>query len=78
MLFGSAVLITCAGLVTMNSFSVFGVSQNRFFDRQLTWMIVSICVFFGASVFDWRFLKNTRIVVGLFGVSVGVLSLLFI
>ena len=78
MLFGSAVLITCAGLVTMNSFSVFGVSQNRFFDRQLTWMIVSICIFFIASMFDWRFLKNTRIVVGLFGISVCVLSLLFI
>jgi len=58
----------------MNSF----VDNSRFFERQTTWLVVSILVFFIASFVDWGFLKNTRIIVTLFALSVGLLSLLFI
>lgn len=67
-LFGSVVLVALAGLVTMNSF----------FERQTIWLIISILVFFVASLVDWGFLKNTRIITTLFIISVGLLSLLFI
>ena len=73
-LFVSVILIACAGLVTMNSF----VGQSKFFGKQLIWLSISTCVFFIASGIDWRFLKDTKIVVILFGLSVGVLSLLFV
>lgn len=73
-LFGSVLLVAAAGLVTMNSF----VGQSRFFERQLIWLAISTCVFIIASSVDWRFLKDTKIVVILFGLSVGILSLLFV
>lgn len=67
-LFGCVVLVALAGLVTMNSF----------FQRQTIWLIISTLVFFVASAVDWGFLKSTRIIVTLFIMSVGLLSLLFI
>lgn len=74
LLFSSVILVSLAGLITMNSF----VGVSRFFERQSVWLVICVCVFFIASQIDWRFLKNTKIVVTLFGLSVGVLSLLFI
>lgn len=73
-LFVSVILVTLAGLVTMNSFA----ETSRFFERQTVWIIVSVMVFFVASFIDWGFLKNTRIIVTLFVLSVGLLSLLFV
>ncbi|MDQ5969239.1 MAG: rod shape determining protein RodA, partial [Patescibacteria group bacterium] len=73
-LFISVLLVTMAGLVTMNSFA----ETSRFFERQTIWIFVSVVVFFGASFIDWGFLKNTRIIVTLFVLSVGLLSLLFV
>lgn len=73
-LFISVILVTLAGLVTMNSFA----ETSRFFERQTIWIIVSVTFFFIASFIDWGFLKNTRIIVALFVFSVGLLSLLFI
>lgn len=73
-LFISVLLVTFAGLVTMNSFA----ETSRFFERQTIWIFVSVVVFFGASFIDWGFLKNTRIIVTLFVLSVGLLSLLFV
>lgn len=73
-LFISVLLVTMAGLVTMNSFA----ETSRFFERQTIWIFVSVAVFFGASFVDWGFLKNTRIIVTLFILSVGLLSLLFV
>lgn len=73
-LFFSVMLLSLAGLVTMNSF----VGDDHFFQRQSLWIIISAIVFFVASVIDWRFLKNTKIIISLFGLSVFILSLLFI
>src|SRR3989344_2854512 len=71
-LFVPALLISLAGLVTMNSFS----GENYFFFRQSMWILVSIIVFLGASLVDWRFLRQTRVVVSIFVLTVGILLLL--
>lgn len=73
-LFGSVVLLALAGLSTMNSF----VGNSIFFGRQAVWICISVVVFFGASGIDWGFLKNTRVIMIMFGLSVGLLLLLFV
>jgi len=72
-LFFAAVLLSLAGLITMNSF----VGESYFFERQVVWVLVSIAVFFGASLVDWRFLKRTHVIMTLFAVSCSLLLLLF-
>lgn len=73
-LYLSILFICLAGLFTMNSFS----GQSTFFDRQIIWIIVSTVIFFSASLVDWSFLKNTRVIVSLFTFSSILLFLLFI
>ncbi len=51
---GAATLLALLGLVTMNSF----VPGDQFFIRQAIWLAISIVVYFGASVVDWRFLRR--------------------
>ncbi|HEY4508782.1 MAG TPA: FtsW/RodA/SpoVE family cell cycle protein [Candidatus Paceibacterota bacterium] len=80
-LFGSVILISLAGLFTMNSFlptGQAGVGESHFFQRQIIWLLISVTVFFLSSLVDWSFLKNTRIIVTLFVLSVGLLSFLFV
>jgi len=80
-LFVSALLISLAGLVTMNSFlptGQAGVGQNYFFQRQIIWLGVSLIVFFIASQLDWRFLRRTSVITTLFAFFCGLLLLLFI
>ncbi len=71
---GSAVLLVLFGLVTMNSF----VGNNYYFEKQLVWLAIALVVFFGASVFDWSFLKRTQVLVTLFGVLLAVLGFLLV
>src|ERR1035437_7466966 len=73
-LLGSVLALASAGLLTMNSF----IGTSKFFEHQLIWLSISLVVFFIASGIDWRFLKNTKIIVWLFTGSVALLSLLFI
>jgi rod shape determining protein RodA len=73
-LFVPAFLISLAGLVTMNSFS----GDHYFFARQSIWILVSVIVFFGACSVDWRFLRNTKVLVSLFAFILVVLLLLFV
>lgn len=61
-LFVSTVLISLAGLVTMNSF----VGESYFFERQAIWLSISIIIFFTFSMIDWRFLRRTGVVVSIF------------
>ncbi len=67
-------LIVCAGLVTMNSF----VGDTSFFHKQATLFLLSFGMFLGASMVDWRFLRRTQVVMIIYGISVLLLSLLFV
>ncbi len=73
MMFGSAVLISLAGLVTMSSF----VGESHFASRQIIWIVLAVLVFFVCSTIDFRFLRRTGVVVALFIVTCSVLLLLF-
>ncbi len=73
-IFGCALLLSAAGLVTMNSFG----ETNTFFDQQLIWIGLSALIFLGASLVDWRFLRNTPVVVTILIASVASLALLFL
>lgn len=54
-----------AGLATMKSFSPAEEAGN-FFQRQIIWVIISLGVFFVFSFIDFRFLRKTEVLVGLF------------
>ena len=73
-LFVPALLLTIAGIITMNSF----VGENNFAERQLIWLLLSTLVFFVASLVDWRFLRRTKVIVFMFVASSLVLSFLFV
>ncbi len=73
-LFFAALFIALAGLVTMNSFN----GENFFFTRQITFLAVSIGVFFVCSLVDFRFLRKTWVVVSLFVASCALLTILFV
>jgi len=57
--------IIAAGLVTMKSFTPVQGAED-FFGKQLIWVAVSFAVFFGFSFIDFRFLKQTKVLVTLF------------
>lgn len=61
-LFSAALLLTGAGLVTMNSF----VGENQFFERQLVWVLSAVVVFFALAAIDFRFLRRTYVIIGLY------------
>ncbi|OHA63673.1 MAG: rod shape-determining protein RodA [Candidatus Wildermuthbacteria bacterium RIFCSPHIGHO2_01_FULL_48_27b] len=65
-------LLSLAGLVTMNSFS----GENYFFSRQSIWLLVSVLIFFAATTIDWRFLRRTKILVPVFVITLVVLAIL--
>src|SRR3989338_7439208 len=64
-LFVPAILLSLAGLVTMNFFT----GENYFFFRQSIWLLISVIVFFMAAIVDWRFLRRTKVLVFIFGVT---------
>lgn len=72
-LFIPALVLSLAGLATMNSFS----GENYFFARQSMWLLISILAFLGATMVDWHFLRRTSVIMPIFLVMVGVLLLLF-
>ena len=57
--------IMLAGLVTMKSFSPMEATGN-FFSKQIIWAVLSFAVFFLFSFIDFRFLKETKVLVFLF------------
>lgn len=71
-LFSATLPLLGAGLLTMDSFT----GDNYFFVRQLIWIAAAIVLFFVASSIDWRFLRNSWVLVGLFTVLLGVLLVL--
>jgi rod shape determining protein RodA len=64
--------ILLAGLLTMQSYG----EESVFFDKQLIWMVVSICVFFFTSFVDINIFKKTKVLVVLFLVGNFLLLLL--
>src|SRR3990167_9334797 len=71
-LFAPAFLISLAGLVTMNSFS----GENYFFFRQSIWLLIVVIIFFAATAIDWRFMRQTRVIVAIFFATLFALVLL--
>jgi rod shape determining protein RodA len=74
LLLGSAVFITIVGIINMSSFT----GEGDFSERQIIWLLLSLVVFFGASVIDWRFLRRTTAVSSIFLLSFILLLLLFV
>lgn len=70
----SMVMIASAGLFTMSSFD----GGDSYFVKQGIWISLAVVVFLVASLFDYRFLKQTRVVMGIYGILLGILTLLFI
>ncbi len=66
--------ILLAGLLTMSSFQ----GHDSYFIKQGIWIIISLIIFIIASRFEYRFLRQTRIVVTIYIVLLSVLTLLFI
>jgi rod shape determining protein RodA len=73
-LFFSVIFLTVAGLVTMGSFG----AESGYFYKQIIWISVSVVIFFVLSLFDFRFLKRTGVVITIFIISVLLLLALFI
>ncbi len=71
-LFFSILPLLAAGLITMHTFT----GDNYFFNRQLLWVFVSLSVFFIFSFIDWRFLRQSYVVAGLY--IIGLLPLIFL
>lgn len=74
LLFTPAILISLAGLITMDSFS----GNQYFFVRQSIWILIAVIVFFIASSIDWRLLRRTRVLVSIFAFVIFMLLLLFV
>lgn len=70
----STLPLLSAGLVTMNSFT----GDSIYFYKQLSWIAVSLIIFFILSFIDFRFLRKTWVSVTLFLSSCSVLILLFV
>lgn len=73
-LFVSTLFVFIAGLLTMSSFQ----SDDVYFLKQGIWIVVALAVFIGASCFEYRFLKQTRVVLILYSILLSILTLLFI
>ena len=73
-LFTAMICVLVAGLLTMSSFQ----GHDSYFTKQGLWIIITLSVFIFSSRFEYRFLKQTRIVMTIYGVLLGVLTLLFI
>jgi rod shape determining protein RodA len=69
-----AVLITLAGIFTMGSF----VDGNSYFYKQIVWLVICVVVFFLLSLFDFRFLRRSGIVLVLYVISFIALLVLFL
>jgi rod shape determining protein RodA len=73
-LFFSVIFITLAGLMTMSSFG----AEGNYFYKQVVWILISVVIFFILSLFDYRFLKRTGVVITIFFLSVLLLLALFV
>lgn len=63
-----------AGLITMSSFT----GEESFFLRQIIWVVISLGIFFMFAHIDFRFLKQSNVLLGLYLGFVSLLALLFV
>lgn len=61
-----------AGLLTMHSFTV----ESYYFERQLIWIVIGLTLLFAAALVDWRFLRNSFVVLSIY--LTGCLSLVIV
>jgi rod shape determining protein RodA len=73
-LFFSMLCVLLAGLFTMSSFQ----GSDSYFWKQGLWIIVTLGVFLVASLFEYRFLKQTHVVVWIYSGLLFILTLLFV
>lgn len=73
-LFLAMTCILLAGLFTMSSF----VGDDTYFWKQGLWIVLSLSAFLFVSQFEYRFLKQTHVVVLMYVGMLGVLTLLFV
>lgn len=74
LLLSFVILISGAGLVTMNAF----VGDNYFFSKQLISLSISVVLYLICTQVDWRFLRKTSVVVLIFILTCISLLALFI
>lgn len=74
LLLGAIIPIILGGLFTMSSFS----EANIFFNRQIIWIGISLLVFFFLSTIDFKFLRKTGIIFGIYVGMITVLILLYV
>lgn len=70
--FAAALGLSVLGLLTMNSF----LGDDPFFERQVVWVLIGVCMFFAASAIDWRFLRGSGVAAAVFGILLVPLILL--
>lgn len=70
----SIIFISLAGLLTMSSFQ----THDSYFIKQGAWICISICAFFVMSRLEYRFLKQTRVVISLYLAILFILSILLV
>lgn len=73
-LFSSMACILFAGLFTMSSFQ----GNDSYFWKQGLWIIIGLSSFIVVSKFEYRFLKQTQVVVMLYVFLLSILTLLFL
>jgi len=73
-LLASTLPLICFGLVTMNSFT----GQSYYFNRQLSWVLFSYALVLILACIDWRFLRKSWVLVGLYLPLLLLLVLLFV
>lgn len=74
LLVGATIPIMCAGLVSMYSF----IDVNKYFERQIFWIIAALGIAFFISLLDVRALRRTNAILALFFTFTGLLLLLFL
>jgi cell division protein FtsW (lipid II flippase) len=73
-LFSAILCIMLAGLFTMSSFQ----AHDGYFWKQSLWIVVTLLAYVFVSRFEYRFLKQTQVVVILYVGLLSILSLLFV
>lgn len=71
---GAVVPLACAGLATMTSFG----TSSQLFEKQLLWVLVSVCAMFLIAFLDIRFLREPRFVLIAYLCSLALLVLVLL